>query len=365
MKRLSYLSIAALALLAFAASCSKDDNEEPVIIEPSGSVYILNEGSWGKNNAELSRWDIDSQTLTADWYSSVNSSPLGDVGNDIVVTDNFIIMAVNSSNLIEFCDRIGKSTGRTEAVPNVRKLAVDPSQLYIYATSYADNGYVAKIQLSTFEVVDTVHVGYEPEGIVYYNDRLYVANSGGYGYNGDHDYEQSISVIDPTSMKELKRVDTGHYNLTGAFLQNSEYPRFILVNAAGDYASRPASSFIFDCDSQTVVAEYDFPATYATQYQGTYYALGSSYSYASGKFEYTGKKIAMNASGAPSVSDWAVPGISDMVAPYGVYYTKRGELLVTDAGDYVSRGKLFRYDQDGNLLSTETVGVCPGHFAED
>lgn len=362
-KTLFFFLISAVAF-AGAVSCSKDDPEpNPEPEKGSSYVYILNEGKMGENSASLSRWNIDASAIENDWYSSVNSTPLGDVGNDIVVTDKYIIMAVNGSNIIEFCNHDGTSAGCIESVPGCRKLAVDPAGKYLYVTSWSDNGYVAKIDLGDFSVKATAPVGYEPEGIVYYDGNLYVANSGSNAWDGTHSYGQSISVVDADTMKETSRIDTGHYNLYGAFLQNSEHPEYILVNAAGDYKSNPASSFIFNCESGRVVAEYDFPVTYATQKGGCFYSLGSNYSYATGKFDYHTKKIDVS-SVTPSVSDWTISGLTDMISPYGVYYAGNGELFVTDAGDYKSRGKLYRYDSDGTLLSTETVGICPGHFAE-
>ena len=68
---------------------------------------------------------------------------------------------------------------------------------YLYVTSYADHGYVAKIDLTTKLVVDTCHVGYEPEGIAYYDGRLYVANTGGYSFSETtHEHETTVSLVD-------------------------------------------------------------------------------------------------------------------------------------------------------------------------
>lgn len=362
-KSFVYVLPAACALVLAAVSCSKDNNDNPKPADGGNCVYILNEGAWGSNNAGLSRWNVKEGTLDAEWYSSVNGSPLGDVANDVIVTDSYIIIAVNGSNIIQFCGLDGKAVAATEAVPGPRKLVADPDGKYLYVTSYADNGYLAKIDLGSFDVVDTVHVGYEPEGVAWYDGSVYVANSGGYAYNGTHGYEQSISVVDAKTMTETARIDTGHYNLYGAFLQNSASPRYILVNASGDYGEHPASSFVFDCVARAVVAEYDFPATYATRLGSRWYVLGSSYSYSTNRYEYNCKTIDMNG-GTLSVGEWSISGLTDMAAPYGIYMTSYGELFVTDAGDYKSRGTLYRYDTDGKLLGTEVAGVCPGHFAE-
>lgn len=357
------LLLSALSLL-LVTSCGVDGPESTETVPSDKVVYVLNEGGYGQNNASLSQVDLETGAVTNDLFSKVNGEPLGDTANDILVTGDRIIMAVNGSNLIQFCNSECRAVAAVE-VPSCRKMATDGK--YLYVTSYAGDGTVYKIDLSTYKVVSTAKVGYEPEGIAIYGGKLYVANSGGYAYLGTHGYEDTISIVDAASMETVKTVECGMFNLYGAFLQNSKYPQYILVNAAGDYMSNPAGSFIFDCESEKVAATYDFPATYAAQYEGTFFALGSSFSYATYTNEYTTNRIEMrtDAAGAtsPSLESWVIRGIEDMVSPYGIYITNNGNLFVGDAGDYSSRGSIYRYDVEGKQLSKETVGVCPGHFA--
>lgn len=332
-------------------------------------LYILNEGTWGANNSSISVYDYAKGKLTNYWYASVNGTTLGDTGNDIIVTEDYIVIAVNTSNIIQFCDLDGNAVGQTEAVANCRKLVADPEGNYVYVTSYAEDGYVAKIDLTTFETVATAKTGYEPEGIAWYDGKLYIANSGGYSYMGTHDYEDSISIIDADTMEEVETVSTGCINLYGGFVQNEKYPQYILVNSAGDYGETPAMSLIFDCESNEIVEYFDFPATYASQYDGMFYSLGSSFSYVTYAYEYYCNRIDMS-TGAPEVieglcdgEDTITASIMTMAAPYGLYVTPNGEVVVSDAANYSSRGSVTRFSKSGEVLGTETVGVCPGHFA--
>lgn len=333
------------------------------------NLYLLNEGGFGSNNASLTKIDPATWTVTNSWFSTVNSTPLGDVGNDIALTDDYLIIVVNGSNIIQICDRDGKAIAQTEGVANCRKVAVDPSQKYAYVTSYAEDGYVAKIDLTSFNVVATCKTGYEPEGIVIYDGKLFVANSGGYAYLGSHGYEQSISVIDAETMKEIKKVDTGLINLYGAFVQNDRYPRYVLVNSSGDYYMTPAASFIFDCETQEVVDYLEGPSTYATTYAGKFYTVGSEFSYVTYGYTYYLNTIDMS-SGTPAVTQGIISeSVSDaikaQVAPYGIFIAPDGEVFITDAGNYVNRGHLSRFNAAGQFQSKEQVGVCPAHFAAD
>ena len=365
---------AAAAAAATLTSCdiASFGPETPAPEPPAqfNHLYLLSEGQFGSNNSALTRISADTWTVDSDWYLGVNGEPLGDTGNDIAVIGDRIVIAVNGSNIIEVCDRsTGKSLGSTEAVPGCRRIAPDPTGEYAYVTSYADDGYVAKLRLSTMALAGKCRTGYEPEGVVYHGGNIFVANTGGNAWDGSHSYETTVSVIDAATMTELKRIDTGLVNLYGGFVQNDLYPRYIMVNACGDYYASPAGSCIFDCESQSVVAKYDFPATYVATHDGKFYVLGSSFSYATYAYEYTFKTIDM-ASGTPVVSDGILNGdfqssVASMTAPYGLAVAPDGEFFVTDAGNYASNGILWRFSSDGALLGKTTVGVCPGHFAFD
>lgn len=331
-------------------------------------LFILNEGQWGANNASLSRYDFVSKAFVPSFYKATNGSALGDVANDIIVTDDNIIIAVNGSNIIQFCDAEGKAVAQSEDVPNCRKMAVDENGEYLYVTSYANDGYVAKIDLTSYKVVGTAEVGYEPEGIAWRDGKLYVANSGGNAYLGTHDYEQTISVIDAESMEEIKRVDTGMCNLYGAFVQSDTNPAYILVNASGDYMTRPAGCLIFDCETESVIGTYDFPATYATVRNGIFYVLGSSFSYITYGYDYSFRTITMEEGKAEVieglVSSEVEEGISGMTSPYGIHIASNGYLFVGDAGDYMARGTVTVFSPFGKKVESIVAGVCPGHFFE-
>lgn len=357
-------SLLAFLFLSLLVSCGGKEDPVPSPESEAGQVFILNEGCWGNNNASLSVYDPKNRQITNNLFSETNHKPLGDAGNDIIVTKDYIIVALGSSNIIQFCDHDGKAVAEIEAVPSNRKMVADPSGKFLYVSSYANDGSVYKIDLSSFQVKGIAKVGYEPEGIVWYDGQLFVANSGGYAFQGGHDYEDSISIVDPENMVEKRRISTGHINLYGSFLQSEKYPQYILVNSSGDYQEIPASSFIFDCKSCKIKEEFSFPATYTAQHDGNYYILGSSFNYESSQYEYISSSIRMNPDGRASLEEWTIRGLGELTAPCGIFMTSEGELMVGDAADYQSRGSIFHFDHNGELVARETAGVSPAHFVE-
>ena len=215
-----YARLLWLLTVLLLTACSLQPADYPTPSEPkadSDRLIVLCEGLWGMDNSSLSL--IDNGVLTNRWFQQQNPGRhLGDTGNDILqVNDTLIAISVNWSNIVQYIRPDGTAIAATENIPNNRRLATDHNG-FLYVTSYADNGYVAKVDLRTKQVVDTCHVGREPEGIAYYDGRLYVANTGGYAtQTKDHDYEQTVSVVDAQTMRELRRIDTGHKNLYGPF----------------------------------------------------------------------------------------------------------------------------------------------------
>ena len=63
--------------------------------------YILNEGSWGSNNASLSRVDLSTGDITNYVFASANGRGLGDVAQDIIIYGTKAYIAVSFSNSIE------------------------------------------------------------------------------------------------------------------------------------------------------------------------------------------------------------------------------------------------------------------------
>lgn len=348
-------------------------------------LIILNEGNWQADNGRLSYFE-DGKIVSNQWFRDVNGSKLGDTPNDIIqVNDNLLAIAVNWSNLIQFITPGGKAVATTEDIPNNRRLATDGK--YLYVSSYGHEcetingkvtftkGYVAKIDTESFKVTAAVEVGYEPEGIALYNGKLFVANTGGYSAQEDHEYESTISVIDAETMQVIRTVDTGQINLYGKMSQAGQY---LCVNSPGDYYEIPAAIVLVDCqrildekpDSECVIILPEMAATYnTTDRNGNILAIGSSYSFQTGRYEYNYSVIdpylMFATDGSDGISD-TMPGtlLSDLkklTSPYSLYINPySGYIYATDAGSFAAGGILYQWDDDGVYLGKHKVYINPG-----
>ena len=347
-------------------------------------IILLNEGSWQADNGRMTYFE-NGNIVSNQWFRDNNGMKLGDTPNDIIqINDNLLAIAVNWSNIIQFITPQGKAVAATEDVPNNRQLATDGE--YVYVTSYAhecgtvtgfktfEKGFVAKIDIKSFKVVDAVEVGYEPDGIAYYDGHLFVANSGGYAFQEGHDYETTLTIVDANSMKVVKTVDTGCINLYGKMSQSGKY---LCVCSEGDYYEMGARSVIVDCqrviqgvsDSFAVI---DYAATYNTvTREGAFLAIGSRYSFLTGEYLFDYLTIdpqrVMESGGKEGVQQ-TLPGtmmndIGKMASPYSIYvnpYT--GYMYATDASSFASGGTLHQWSPEGKYIGKYSVYINPSHL---
>lgn len=349
-------------------------------------IILLNEGNRQADNGKITLFE-DGRVVSNQWFRSVNGYKLGDTPNDIIaVNDGLIAIAVNWSNIVQFITPDGKAVAATEDVPNNRKLASDGR--YVYISSYGHEcgidgryleftkGFVAKIDTKTFKVVAATEVGYEPEGIAYYKGYLFVANTGGYAFQEDYDYETTVSVIEAATMKVVRTVDAGQINLYGKMSQSG---RYLCINSPGDYYDTPAATIILDCDAvlekqpdEKCYTKLPYAATYnCVTADGRFYAIGSRYSYYTGDYTFNyvtiDPKAVMESNGTAGI-DGTFPGtvladIKQMGMPYGIYvnpYT--GYIYATDAGSFAAAGALYQWSPEGELLGTHRVYINPAHF---
>lgn len=362
--------------LALAVVCTNAVAQERII--------LLNEGNWQADNGRVTYFE-NGMVVSNSWFRDVNGTKLGDTPNDIIqVNDNLIAIAVNWSNIVQFITPAGKAVAATEDVPNNRKLASDGR--YVYVSSYGHEcgttdgmreftkGYVAKIDTKTFKVVDAVEVGYEPEGIAYYGGFLFVANTGGYAFQENHDYETTVSVIDADDMRVVKNIDTGQINLYGKMSQTG---RYLCINSPGDYYNVQAATIILDCeaalkDGERCFAKLEYAATYnTTTTDGMFLAIGSRYSYITGDYAFNyitiDPALVIQSNGTEGVEE-KLPGtmrddISRMQMPYGIYvnpYT--GYMYATDAASFAEGGTLYQWTPQGVLTGKYGVYINPAHF---
>ncbi|MDE5571793.1 MAG: hypothetical protein K2I86_07085, partial [Prevotella sp.] len=178
-------------------------------------MYLLNEGNMGSNKCTLDYLDLSADTVhyLRNIYAERNPNEvkeLGDVGNDAQIYGSRLWLVINCSNKVEVCRaQDAVKLGQVD-VPNCRNVAFHGG--YAYITSYvgpvnvSEMGRVYKVDTLTLQKVDSIVVGYQPEEMAVVDDKLYVANSGGYRAP---DYDRTVSVVDLRTFTEERKIDVG------------------------------------------------------------------------------------------------------------------------------------------------------------
>lgn len=375
MKRRIYTSqvVYAFVLLLLLNGCRKDENIVPPTITPvtpgaSGPVkgfYLLNEANMGSNKASLDYFDYEAGRYHKNIYPALNPTivkELGDVGNDIQIYGNKLYAVINVSHLIEVMDvATGKHLG-TISIPNCRYITFDKGNAYV--SSYAGPvlidpnarlGYVAKIDTATLTVKDTCIVGYQPEEMVIRNNKLYVANSGGYRVPN---YDNTVSVIDLDSFKETAKITVG-INLHRMKLDSQGN---IYVSSRGDYKTIPSNTYIIGTTDK-VTDVLNLPASNMVISGDSLYVYSTEWSYVTNSNTITYAIVNTRQKNIVSRNFITDGTEKNITIPYGLAINPdTREIFVTDAKDYITPGRLHCYSPDGKHKWDVETGDIPAHI---
>jgi len=356
-------------------SCRKEieifsPEEEVVSIPEYTSIqgfYLLNEGNMGSNKSTLDYYDYETGTYYRNIYAAANPSvpkELGDVGNDIAIYGSRLYAVINCSNKIEVMDaKTAKRIGQIN-IPNCRYITFHKG--YAYVTSYAGPvqtnpnyeqlGYVTKVDTATLQQAARCLVGFQPDGLGIANGKIYVANSGGYMFPN---YENTVSVIDIASFKEIKRI-TVAVNLHRICADKHGN---IWVNSRGDYYNTPSKLYCIDSKTDQLTDSVNIPVSNFYLDDDKLYIYSSQWN-----------NVNMNNKTAYGIVDVVSKQIvsknfitdgtdAEIKRPYGIKVNPiTKDIYVTDAKNYVSPGTLYCFDKNGKQKWNVRTGDIPAHL---
>lgn len=377
MKRIIF--ILSLSAAVFCGGCRKIELVTPTEYlqldftprpnsDPVG-FYLLNEGNMGSNKASIDFLDYRTAMYARNIYAEKNPTvvkELGDVGNDIQIYKGKLYAVINCSHKVEVMDAYTGVRITKIDVPNCRYIRFDGD--YAYVSSYvgpvgmdpnAVKGAVFKIDLSTYEVVGQVTVGYQPEEMEIYQGKIYVANSGGYRAPN---YDNTVSVVDLRTMKHEYQIEVG-INLHR--LKIDSYGK-IWVTSRGDYDKTESNLYVLDkagsryrlsktmnVPASNMAIKGDSLYIYSVEYNNNTNKNTVSYAIVDMKLE---KLVTRN-----FIKDGTE---RDIEIPYGIAVNpETKDIYVTDARNYVSSGQLHCYDQTGYHRWSVRTGDIPAHMA--
>ena len=380
MKRFSLFYLACL-ILAVASSCREDfyiipsQNQDTGVAPTRGDIvgmYVLNEGNMGSNNASIDYLDLDENKPTVHYLRNIYSErnpnvvkELGDVGNDIKIYGSKLWIVVNVSNKVEVatadsCKRITQIN-----IPNCRYLAFKDG--FAYVSSYvgpvkldqdAPLGMVYKVDTVDLKKKDSVVVGYQPEELCIVDNKLYVANSGGYRAPN---YDNTLSEIDLTTFKEIRKIKVG---LNLHHCQVDHYGQ-IWVTSRGNYNDVPSRIYwLYKGHNQLyeVIDSIDTPVSGLSIVGDSLYYYGSAWNSATATNTISYGLINVRTHQTIETNLFSSPEVKSITMPYGIMVNPiERDFYLMDAKNYVSSGSLLHFKPDGTHDFTVQTGDIPGH----
>ena len=380
MKRFSLFYIACL-ILAVVSSCREDfyiipsQNQDTGVAPTRGNIlgmYVLNEGNMGSNKASIDFLDLDENKPTVHYLRNIYSErnpnvvkELGDVGNDIKIYGSKLWIVVNVSNKVEVatadsCKRITQIN-----IPNCRYLAFKDG--FAYVSSYvgpvkfdkdAPLGMVYKVDTVDFKKKDSVVVGYQPEELCIVDNKLYVANSGGYRAPN---YDHTLSEIDITTFKEIRKIKVG---LNPHHCQVDHYGQ-IWVTSRGNYNDVPSRIYhLYKGRNQLyeVIDSINTPVSGLSIVGDSLYYYGSAWNNATATNNISYGLINVRTHKIIDTNLFSAPQLKAITMPYGIIVNPTDrDFYLMDAKNYVSSGTLLHFKSDGTFDWLVQTGDIPGH----
>ena len=380
MKRFSLFYVACL-ILAMVSSCREDfyiipsQNQDTGVAPTRGDIvgmYVLNEGNMGSNKASIDFLDLDENKPTVHYLRNIYSErnpnvvkELGDVGNDIKIYGSKLWIVVNVSNKVEVatadsCKRITQIN-----IPNCRYLAFKDG--FAYVSSYvgpvkldkdAPLGMVYKVDTVDFKKKDSVVVGYQPEELCIVENKLYVANSGGYRMPN---YDNTLSEIDLSTFKEIRKIKVG---LNLHHCQVDHYGQ-IWVTSRGNYNDVPSCIYwLYKGHNQVyeVIDSIDTPVSGLSIVGDSLYYYGSAWNSATATNTISYGLINVRTHQTIDTNLFSSPEVKSITMPYGIMVNPiERDFYLMDAKNYVSSGSLLHFKPNGTHDFTVQTGDIPGH----
>ncbi len=372
----TFITIANIILFSAILTSCRDEvsiftpEEVQVSIPEYTSIdgfYLLNEGNMGSNKSTLDYYDYKTGTYHRNIFGFANPTvpkELGDVGNDIKIYGDKLYAVINCSNKVEVMEAsTAKRIGQID-IPNCRYIRFNKG--YAYVTSYAGPvelnpnyeqlGYVAKVDTATLQVIDHCLVGFQPDELEIVNNKIYVANSGGYMFPN---YENTVSVIDINSFTETKRIKVA-INLHR--LRADHYGN-LWVSSRGDYYTVPSRLYWIDTQKDELVDSLDIAVSNFHLDGDSLYIYSTEWSYITMDNEITYGIVDVKAKQVVT-KNFITDGTDELIKiPYGIMVNPiTKDIYVTDAKNYVSPGTLYCFDKDGKQKWNVRTGDIPAHF---
>lgn len=335
MKNFSYCIILVLLLSA----CSKSSDFHGSDYNVSGGVFLLNEGKFMGGNGSLSFYSYDSSKISNDLFSTVNGRPLGDVPFSMLLHEDNGYIVVNNSGKIEVIDPVTiKSKTTINGLISPRYMAVVNNNKAYVTSLYSDS--VAIIDLSSNSISGYINLRRTSEAIAVIGNKAYISNWVG---------GKEVMVVNTLNNQVVDSITVGVE--PESMVVDRNYSLWVLCDGgySGDFFAKLDQ---INTTTDKVQHEFTFPTKTAKPSCLRVSSIGQTIFYLDNGV----KVMDINAGNLPASALIADPGASFYKIAVN---PSNGDILVTDAVDFVQQGYLQLYQSDGTFINQFKAGIIP------
>lgn len=318
----------------------------------ANGVLISNEGNFGSGNSSISYYNYDTDEVINNIFNALNGRSLGDVLQSITIHNGLAYMVMNGDNKIEVASA-GNMTekGVITGFNSPRYfLGVSDTKAYVSEWGSGMGTEIQVVDLTDLSIKKSITVGMGPEKMILHNDKVYVANSGGWGN------ANTISVIDPSTDAVVKTI-TLDGDSPRDFIVDINDDIWVLCAGHIDYYSTPVAhtpSKLVRINPSTnevaqsiTIGETYHPTCLETSKNGNNLFYGAGYGVQGiYKMKITDTEVPTSA-----LLDKTFYGFS--INP------ETGNIFALEAPSFTANGTLWRYEANGTELGSYEVGIGP------
>lgn len=309
----------------------------------TNSIFILNEGGFTYGNASVSAYNPNTNEIVNNVFSTVNNLALGDIAQSIVRKGELLYITVNNSQKIEVVNRETFERKKTIAgLSSPRYLLFQEDEKAMITDLYERK--INVIDLEAACEIGSIETKAWTEEIFETQNGIWAIERNGIG---EAKFANLIQ-IDATNLSVLSRFNipiepnsiivdeaSNFWILSSGLESDNEFPQLIKFNTA----------------TKSIENSFSFPDFNKIAQNLAYSNNTLFFNKGNDIFE-----MQTNASSLPSSMNFT----TNTQNIYNIsIHPLTNEFYICDAVDYVSNGKLLRYDSGGNLLNEVTVGVIP------
>ncbi len=339
-----------VVFLLMISGCMKDDEwinrHQTGALLPNG-LFIVNEGNFMYGNASLSFYDPATRKVQNDLFTSINSLPLGDVAQSMVVRNGLGYIVINNSGKVYVINTAtGKYVGKITGLTSPRYVHfVNDEKAYI-TDLYA--GQVTIVNPKTFQITGNVPtLGHaSTEQMVQWNDFLFVSC---------WSFDNTVLVIDTRSDLVVGEIKTGKQ--PGGLVLDKENKIWTLCDGGwaktGTFSRTPMLQCI-DPSTLTILKSYLLTADAKPSRLAINGTRDTLLFINNGIW-----KLGINQN---TIGDQPFLNVGNHLYYSLAIDPKTSEVYLSDAIDYLQRGVVYRYSPLGAKIDSFKTGIIPGAF---